>query len=171
MKPAACSKALGPSPVTFSKCGAGFEGTVRVAMRDDVGGQFGTDACDVSQQGGAGGVDIHADAVDHAFDHAVEGVRQGSLIDIVLIHAHADGFGIDLDQLSERILRAAGNGYCAANGDIEIGEFGAGEGGCGIDRRARFVDDQIFGLWGADSCVRAPPPAFRFRARRCRCRW
>ena len=114
-------------------------------MRDDVGRQFGTDTRDMRQQRGAGGVDIHADVVDHAFDHAVEGVREGGLIDIVLIQADADGFGIDLDQFGERVLRAAGNGDRAADGDIEVGEFGAGESGCGIDRCACFVDDQIFG--------------------------
>ena len=128
--------------------GAGFERTVRVAMRDDVGRKFGTDARDVREQRGAGGVDIHADAVDHAFDHAVEGVREGGLIDIVLIHADADGLGIDLDQLGERVLCAAGNGYRAADGDIEIGEFGAGEGGGGIDRCACFADDEVFGGLG-----------------------
>ena len=113
-------------------------------MCDDVGSKFGTNTSDMREQGRAGCVDIHTDAVDHAFDHAVKGMRERGLIDIMLIHAHANGLGIDLDQLSERILRAAGNGYRAADGDIEIGEFGARERLCGIYRSARFVDDKIF---------------------------
>ncbi len=96
-------------------------------MRDDVGGEFGADARDMRQQRGTGCVDIHADLVDHTFDHAIEGVRERGLIDIMLIHAHADGLGVDLDEFSERVLRAAGNGNRAADGDIEIGEFSAGE--------------------------------------------
>ena len=144
----ACSlfKGFGSKTSHLLQRGAGFERTVRVAVRDDVGRKFGTDARDVRQQRGTGGVDIHADAVDHAFDHAVEGVREGGLIHVMLIHADANGLGIDLDQLGERVLGAAGNGYRAANGDIEVGEFGAGEGRCGIDRCARFADDEVFCL-------------------------
>ncbi len=95
------------------------------------------------EQRGAGGVGIHADAVDHAFDHAVEGVREGGLIHVMLVHADADGFGINLDQLGKRILRAAGDGHRAANGDIEVGKFSAGEGRGRIDRGAGLVDDQV----------------------------
>ena len=71
------------------------------------------------------------------------------LIDIVLVHADADGLGIDLDQFGQRVLRAAGNRDCAADGDVEVGELGAGEGGGGVDRCACFVDDQVLYGWGA----------------------
>ena len=45
------------------------------------------------------------------------------MINIVLILAHADRFGLDLDQFGQRILQAAGDGDRAAQGNIEFGEF------------------------------------------------
>ena len=144
MKPAACSKAFGPSPETCAQVSAGTERTVGIPVGDDAGRQFGTDARHMGQQGRAGGVDIHADVVDHAFDHAVQGVAEGSLVHIVLVQADADGLGVDLDQFGQRVLGAAGDGDRAADGHIQVGEFLAGQGRGGIDRRAGFVDDQVF---------------------------
>ena len=49
----------------------------------------------------------------------------------------------------EMILRAAGDGHGAADGDIQIGEFLAGQSGGGINRRASFIDDQVLHTWRA----------------------
>ena len=57
---------------------------------------------------------------------------EGSLIDIVLVHADPDGFWIDLNQLRQGILGAAGNGDGATNGNVHLGEFLAGEGAGGV---------------------------------------
>ena len=74
--------------------------------------------------GAVGGLRVWCESV---FVCAVECVRERGLIDIVLIHAYTNGLGIDLDEFGERVLRTAGNGYCAANCDIEIREFSAGK--------------------------------------------
>ena len=58
----------------------------------------------------------------------------------MLILADADGFGIDFDQLGERVLQAAGDGDGAADGEVEIGELLAGDVGGGVDGGAGFVD-------------------------------
>ena len=57
----------------------------------------------------------------------------------MLILPHADGLGIDLDQLRQRILQTAADRDRSAHGKIEIGELLAGDLGGGIDRRARFA--------------------------------
>ncbi len=61
----------------------------------------------------------------------------------MLILADADGFGLDLDQLSERILQTPRNRHRAAQAHVELGKFRGGEGRRRIDRRARFADDDL----------------------------
>ncbi len=56
-------------------------------------GQLGADARHVGEQGRAGRINIHADVVDDTLDHAIQGMREGDLIDIVLVETHADGSG------------------------------------------------------------------------------
>ena len=55
----------------------------------------------------------------------------------MLILADADGFRVDLHQLGQRILQAARDGDSPAQGHIEIRQFRARIGACGINRRAR----------------------------------
>ena len=128
------------------KFDAGFEWSVGITMCNNMGRKFWTDTCNMRKQSRTGSVDIYTDAVDHALNHAVQRVCQSSLIHVMLVHAHTDGFGIDLDQLGQRILGAACNGYRTANRDIQIGEFRTGKCGCRVNGCSRFVDDQIFGL-------------------------
>ena len=116
--------------------GAVGEGAVLVAVRHDLLGQLGADAGDIGEQGGRGGVDVHADLVDDAFDHAVEAAGQLLLVDVVLVQADADRLGVDLDQLGQRVLDAAGDGDGAAHADVEVGHLGAGQ-RAGASRRWR----------------------------------
>ena len=80
----------------------------------------------VGEQGRAGSVEVYADVVDDRFDHAIEGMGEGGLVDVVLVKADADGFGVDLDQFGEGVLSAAGDGDRPSNGNIQVGEFGPG---------------------------------------------
>src|SRR5690606_11486319 len=93
-----------------------------------------------------GGVDVHADGVHAVFHHRVQAAGQFHLADIVLVLPYADGFGVDLHQLRQWILQAAGDGNGAADGDIEVREFLRGQFGGGVDRRAGLVDDDAAGL-------------------------
>ena len=80
------------------------------------------------------------DAVDAAFDHRFERLLQVALIDIVLVLADADRFGIDLHQLGERVLQAARDADGAAHGEVEFGELLAGHVGGGVDAGAALAD-------------------------------
>ena len=116
------------------------ETAVFIAELDDLlRGAF-VDAGDVAQQRPGSGVEIHADAVDAAFDHRLERFVQVVLIDVVLILADADRLGIELDQFGQRILQAARDGDGAAHGQIEIGKLLARDVGGGIDGGAGLVD-------------------------------
>ena len=65
------------------------------------------------------------------------------LVDVVLVHADADGLGVDLDQLGQRVLHAAGDGDGAAHADIQVGQLGAGQRAGRVDAGAGLVDDQV----------------------------
>ena len=112
---------------------AGAELSMLVAVSDDVErGAFG-DAGDVAEQGPGRGIEIDADAVDATLDDGLKGLLELALIDVVLVLADADGFGIDLDELGERVLETTGDGDGAADGEVEVGKFLAGDVGCGVD--------------------------------------
>ena len=61
----------------------------------------------------------------------------------MLVLAHADGFRVDLHQLSQRILQAAGDRDRTAQGDVQIRELLRGQLGRRVHRRARFADNHF----------------------------
>ncbi len=109
-------------------------------MADDGLCQRLADARNEAEQGPAGGVEIDADKVDAGLDHLIEGLFQSRLADVVLILAYADTLGVDLDQLGQRVLQAAGDGDGAAHRQIEIGELLAGDIRGRIDTGPGFAD-------------------------------
>ncbi len=109
-KAGALLKGLGPQLGRFQQRLAVGEGAVFRPIGRDVFGHGFADARDPLQQGGGGGVEIHAHSVDAILHHAVQGLAQPGLGHIVLILPHADGFGVDLHQLRQRVLEAAGDG-------------------------------------------------------------
>ena len=62
---------------------------------------------------------------------------------IVLVLAHADGLGVDLHQLCQRVLQAAGDGNGAAQGNVKLRELLGRQLGGGVDRRPRLADHHI----------------------------
>ena len=131
---------LGPDAGYGGQLDAGAETAMFIAELDDfLGGAF-VDAGDVAQQGPGRRVEIHADAVDAAFNHRLERLVQLVLIDVVLILADADGLGVELDQFGQRVLQAARDGDGAADGEIEVGKLLARDFGGGIDGGAGLVD-------------------------------
>ena len=103
-------------------------------------GAFG-DAGDVAKERERGGVEIDTYTVHAVFDGAFERFVEITLIDVVLILADADGFGINFDEFGERILQATRDGDGAADSEIEIWEFLPGHLRRGIDRCAGLIHD------------------------------
>ena len=62
----------------------------------------------------------------------------------MLILADANGFRVDLDQLSQRILQTTGDAGGAAQAHINVGHFLAGKFAGRIDRRARLAYHYFF---------------------------
>ena len=66
----------------------------------------------------------------------------------MLVLAHAYALGIDLDQLGQGVLQAAGDGDGTTDGDIEIRELLGGEFGGGVDRGACLAHHYLLRLGG-----------------------
>ena len=80
------------------------EGTVRIAILDDILCQHLIQTRYAFQQRSRGRIDVHADRVHAIFDSGIQRSCQRLLVHIVLILADADGLGIDLHQLCQGIL-------------------------------------------------------------------
>ena len=122
---------------------AGGKAAVFLPVSHNVPGDGAVDARDMLQQRGRRGIKVNAHRVDAAFHHAVQGGIQPGGRHIVLVLPDADGLGVDLHQLRQRVLQAAGNGDRAAQVDVILRELLAGEPGRGVDRSPRFADDGI----------------------------
>ena len=72
-----------------------------------------------------------------------QGARKLCLVKVMLVLAHADGLGRNLDELCQRVLQATTQAHGAAHGDIQIGILLARELGGGVHRRAGLVDDGV----------------------------
>ena len=84
--------------------GAVGEGAVLLAVADDVLRQAAAEAGDLGQQGHRGGVEVHAHGVDAVLHHLLQGAGELGLVDVMLVLTDADGLGLDLDQLRQRVL-------------------------------------------------------------------
>ena len=76
----------------------------------------------------AGGrVEFHANLVHAGDDHVVEGSLQRGLIDIVLVLADSDRFGIEFYEFRERIHESAADRDGPPHRDVVVGELLAGD--------------------------------------------
>ena len=114
---------FGPQTRHVQKCLAVGEGAVLVTMTDDVLGQRRPQTRNAGEQRHAGRVQVHAHAVDAILHHAVQRLGQASLAHVVLVLAHTDGLGLDLDQFGQRILQATGDGDRAPQAHVQCREF------------------------------------------------
>jgi hypothetical protein len=67
---------------------------------------------------GSGRVDVNAHGVDAVLDYRIERARKSVFAEIVLILAHADRSGINLDKLGERVLKPPCDRYRSAQGHV-----------------------------------------------------
>ena len=127
----------------FQQSFAAVERAVFITVGDDVLGKGLIQTGNPRQERGRGGVHVHADGVHAVFDHRVQRFGELALVHVVLILPHADGFGVDFDQLGKRVLQPAGDRHCAAQGNVQVGELARRQFGCGINRRAGFGNDDF----------------------------
>ncbi len=144
-------------PLDLAQFLAAAERPVFLAVFDHRLGYPAADPGHVAEQRRAGRVDIHPHVVDGALDDRIQALGQLFLVDIVLVQAHAHRFGINLDQLGQRVLQAAGDGNGPAHAHVQVGELGPGQVAGGVDRSAGFVDHHI-GDWR----LRSVPLGFGF---------
>ena len=119
------------------------EDAVVLPVFHDVLGGGGGEAGHPAQKTGGGGVHIHAHGVDAVLHHTGERLIQPLLGHIMLVLSHADGLGVDLHQLRQRILHPPGDGHGAAQVHVVIGELLRRQLAGGVDGGARLVDDHI----------------------------
>ena len=122
-EPGALLEGLGPEARHFAQLGAGGEAAALVAIRDDLLGQRRADARDVAEQARARGVEIDADVIDAALDHVAQLLAEQRRVHVVLVLPDADGLGLDLHQLGQRILEPPRDRDRAADREIEIREL------------------------------------------------
>src|SRR5246500_5807264 len=98
-------ESLGTEPRYLLENRAGAKRTVLFTVTDNAARQSFADAGDSRQQRCGGRVDVNPHGVDAILDHCIERARKFVFAEIMLILAHADRLGINLDQLGERVLK------------------------------------------------------------------
>ena len=102
---------------------AALERAMGIAPADDGGRHRGRQAGDAGQQRRGRRVQVHADRVHAILDDGAQGARQLALVHVMLVLADADALRVDLDQLGQRVLQAAGDRHRAAQAHVEIGQL------------------------------------------------
>ena len=118
---------------------AAREWPIFAAVLHDVFGQFFADATYVTQQVFAGGIYIYSHRIHAAHHGIVQFFFEFGLVDVVLVLAYTNGFGINFNQLGQRIGQAAANRNSPTNGHVIIRKFVAGNFGCRVHRSAGFT--------------------------------
>ena len=122
-KPGALLESFGAQAGHLEQVSTAAEGAVGFPPAHHRLGHRLAQARHTGQQRHAGGVEVHAHAVDAILDHGVQAARQLALVHIVLVLAHADGLGVDLHQLGQRVLQAPRNAGRATQADVHVGHF------------------------------------------------
>mmetsp|Transcript_4351 Transcript_4351/g.8211 ORF Transcript_4351/g.8211 Transcript_4351/m.8211 type:complete len:270 (-) Transcript_4351:1361-2170(-) len=130
---------------------AACERAIGGAMRDDGGSHLGPHPGHVSEQVRRGGVYVHTHLVHHALHHAVQAARQRLLVDVVLVHAHPDGLGGNLDKLGERVLEATRDGHRAAQSHVQRGQLANRRLAGAVHAGARLADHRVPDIAGGPS--------------------
>ena len=134
---------LGAELGHFQNLLARGEPAVLLSVLDDVGGDARVQPRNARQKGRGSRIDVDADGVHAVFNDAVERFGEPLFGHIVLVLPHADGLGVDLDELRKRILQPPRDGDGGAQVDVVFGELRRRQLGRGIDGSARLVDDGI----------------------------
>ncbi len=101
---------------------------IRIAVLDDILRQHLIQTRHPFKQRSRRRIDVHTDSVHTIFDGGIQRSCQRLLVHIVLILTDADGLGIDLHQLCQRVLQTTGNGNGPAQTDIQFGKLSRSKG-------------------------------------------
>jgi hypothetical protein len=112
-------ESLGPEPRHLLENRAGAKRTVRLTVNNNAVRQSFADAGDSRQQGRGRRVDVNPHGVDAILDHRIDRPRKFVFAEIVLILADADRLRINLDQLSQRVLKPPGDRDRSAQGHVQ----------------------------------------------------
>ena len=142
-KAGALFKGFGPQlGHLFQRC-PGDKGPVLLPEGHDIFRHRAVDSRHPGEQRRGGGVQVHPHRVDAGFHHSVQRLAEMGLGHIVLVLPHADGFGVDLHQLRQRVLEPPGDGHGGTQGNIVFRELLRRQLGGGIDRSPRLAHHHI----------------------------
>lgn len=116
-------KGFGSQARNFVQFFSGGESTVFVAVGHDIVCQGGGHSGNSGKKWCGCGVEVNSDCVYCVFDDTIKGFGKCNLVDIVLVLADSDGFGLNLDELRQWILESPRDRNCTAEGDVHVGEF------------------------------------------------
>src|SRR5690606_9059590 len=116
------------------------KGTEFVSEGDDIARQPCIETRNTGQQGGRGRIHVNTDRVYTILYNGVQGSGQFALVNVMLILADANRFGLNLDQFRQWILKATGDGDRPTQTDIQIRKFLGCQLGRGVHRGTGFGD-------------------------------
>ncbi len=134
---------LRPEPGDLTQRRAGPERPGGVPVGDDVVGEGRADTGHPGQQRRGRRVHVDTDGVHAVLDDGVERAGQLQLAQVVLVLADADRLRVDLDQLGERVLQAAGDRHGAAQRHVQLRQLPGGVRTRRVDRRAGLRNDDL----------------------------
>ena len=127
----------------LTQCLATCKRTLGIAMLNDALGHRSAKPGNTRQQRRRCRVEVDTDRIDAILDHCIEASGQFTLIDIMLILADPNGFGIDFDQLSQGILQPSGDRDRASQAHIDLRKLACCKGRGRIDRCARLRNRRL----------------------------
>ena len=102
------------------------------------------DAGHIGKQGKGSRVQVDPYRIDAGLDDSGQTFGKLLLVHVVLILADAHGLGVNLHELRQRVLQAAGDGSRRPLTDIEVGKLFRSQRRCAVDRSPGFAYDYIF---------------------------
>ena len=142
-KARALLEGLGTQARDFEQVLPCFEHAIGIAPAHHGLGHAARQARHTGEQRNARRVQVHAHRVHAVFNHGVQRFGQLALVHIVLILAHTDRLGVDLDQFGQGVLQTAGNGCRAAQAHVHVGHFLAGKFASRVHRSACLADHDL----------------------------
>ena len=122
------------------KLGPAGEGSIILAIVDDILRENRSESADVHKQMLRGGIEIHSNIIHAALYRKIKRVLEFRLVYIMLILAYTDTLGVDFHQFGKRVHKPAAYRDSTTNGDILIRKLLTGYLRGGVDGGSVFAD-------------------------------